>query len=671
MKKLSVRLQLFGLLAGMVLLLAFFAAVVWLGLGAISSAADGMGQGKDVVADILPPPLYVLEAELTALQLLEAKPPEVAPLLEKLAALKKNYDERNSFWNSSQLDPAVRKALLGEQKLAADRFWAVLLGDYVAAIKAGDSARARQLARDVHESYGAHRSAVDNTVTVATTYADRTLKSLQETSVHVRWLVFILAGGGGLLATLLMALVMREIMRRLGGEPEHAAQVASGIAGGDLSYAIALAPGDRGSLMAALQNMQNKLNEILREVNDCGRHMGQSAYQVATIANEISEVSQQQESRSGEVAGAMQQLHQISATVQNQAIAAADCSQNVATLARENIGNVQQNIGSLAAATRQVSRASAEIQELEQSAQQIYRIVIAIKEIAGQTNLLALNAAIEAARAGEHGRGFAVVADEVRKLADRTSHSASDAGGIIGQLSEKVKQVVATIDGVVEKVNLSQEEAQRTAQTIEGMASSAMDTAQANQGIAATSNEQLVHFGLLESTLETLFSILKDSGCKVNTTASIGNDLRLVTGRLNKLMSGFQFNSDIVIEAVQNEKRRAPRAQNTLRVKASQGGEMIECLSSDISLVGLRLRLPLPVSEREPVDLLLYLPNDNLEQYEKQAPLPLKGRISWQRKEHDSHLCGVEFIDLNEGKRQMIKKCFMFFNKNAEFTTQR
>jgi methyl-accepting chemotaxis protein len=298
-------------------------------------------------------------------------------------------------------------------------------------------------------------------------------------------------------------------------------------------------------------------------------------------------------------------------------------------MAKEGIESVQQNIGSMEETTQQVSRASVEIQELEQSAQQIHNIVKTIKEIAGQTNLLALNAAIEAARAGEQGRGFAVVADEVRKLAERTTHSATEVGNIIGELSEKVQQVAATMDIVVQKVNVTQEEAGKTARTIEGMASNTVETAQANQGISTASQQQLDQFGLLQVTLETLFSILKESGSKVETTAAIGEDIRLVTGRLNKIMSEFTFNSEFVIESAQHEKRRAPRAEDSLRVKVSQRGNAMEGLSQDISLKGLRLKLSKPMNEQEQIDLFLYLPSDDLNQYQNQAPLPLNGKISW------------------------------------------
>jgi len=149
LSKLSVKSQLIAMLAGIVLLLISFAVVVWVALGAISVAADRMGQGKDVVADILPPPLYVLEAELTVLQLQEARAGDVPLLLAKLEGLKKDYDERNAFWEKETLDPLVKKVLLGEQKLAADKFWRLVLGDYIAAVKQGDKARARELSEAI------------------------------------------------------------------------------------------------------------------------------------------------------------------------------------------------------------------------------------------------------------------------------------------------------------------------------------------------------------------------------------------------------------------------------------------------------------------------------------------------------------------------------------------
>ena len=492
--------------------------------------------------------------------------------------------------------------------------------------------------------------------------------SLEKANSQTRQFVSMFAGLALLLSIPFLLVVFLFIRRSVSRPLENAVAVAERVAEGRLDNAIRIASNDEtGALLTALSKMQDKLHAVLKEVEDCGRNMGQSAFQVAAISNEISEVSKQQEGQSGQVTSAMQQVHQISSEVQVQAIDASDRSDQVEKLAREGIENVRQNIGSMEETSRQVSRASAEIEELEQFAQLIHSIVNVIKEIAEQTNLLALNAAIEAARAGESGRGFAVVADEVRKLAERTTRSATEVSGIIGQLSGKVQQVVTTMGVVVEKVQVTQEEARKTAAAMEGIAITAVDTAQANQKISSVSQQQVEQFELLRSTLETLFAVLRESGYKVKTTAAIGQDLRAVTARLNDIMSGFAFTGGLEIEAAQHEKRRVPRANNSLRVKVTQGDTTFEAVASDFSLRGVRLRLSQPVREREQLDLPIYLPNDDLGRYGRQEPLRVGGNIAWQRKDGENYQCGVEFQHLDEATLGAMKKCFEFYNKNAEF----
>ena len=469
---------------------------------------------------------------------------------------------------------------------------------------------------------------------------------------------------GALVLGLAIFVIGRSIARPLA----EAATLGHAVAEGRLDNQIEVTcGGETGELLTSLKRMQEKLGTILREVDDCGRNMGQSAYRVATISSEIADVSRQQESRSGEVAQAMHQLHQISSDVQQQAADAADRSSRVESLAREGSISVQQNIGSMDETTTQVGKASGEIRELEDSAQQIHTIVNAIKEIAGQTNLLALNAAIEAARAGEDGRGFAVVADEVRKLAERTTNSAAEVSGIIDQVSTKVRQVATTMSLVVEKVHVTQEQARNTAHTIDDMAQHAVETARANQEISAASHQQVDRFQLLESTLDTLFAILKESGSKVETTAAIGEDLRTVTERLNNIMAGFTFDSGITIQPSQHEKRRAPRAQNSLRIVVNQGDTTLDAVSSDFSLTGLRLRVTQALDAQVPIRMGLYLPSEDLQEYQNQTPMPLNGRITWQKPEGGNYFCGVEFSDVGDSQRDKLKRCFSFFGKNAEF----
>jgi methyl-accepting chemotaxis protein len=485
-----------------------------------------------------------------------------------------------------------------------------------------------------------------------------------ESARHTQELSVLIAMVAVLAGLFLSFFIVRRINRAL----DLAVQVANCVAEGKLDNAIEVRSGDEaGEMLLALDKMQHRLQIILKEIDDCGRNMEQSAYQVAAISNEIADVSEQQECHSDEVGKAMQHVHQISSEVQARAIDTANRSDQVEELARKGIDNVRQNIASMELTAREVGHASGEILELERFAQMIHNIVNVIKEIAGQTNLLALNAAIEAARAGESGRGFAVVADEVRKLAERTTHSASEVSAIIGQLSEKVQHVVTSMNVVVEKVGATQEEARRTAQSIEGIATTAVETARANQAISQASQQQVDEFARLESRQDDLFHTLHANGMKVQTTAAIGEDLRAVAGRLNNIMEGFTFTGELAIAPAQHEKRRAPRAQNTLRVRLLLGTTAAEAVASDFSMQGLRLRTRNMLPQNEPLRLQLYLPNSDLQAYEKQNPLSIEARLAWQKREADGFLCGVEFSGLDAAQTAQLRNCFRFYRKSPEF----
>ena len=439
---------------------------------------------------------------------------------------------------------------------------------------------------------------------------------------------------------------------------------------GDLTKGVENRSRDEiGVLEKSFNDVLTSLNRIMREVDDSGKHMGQSAFQIATISREIAEVGKQEQSRSAAVSSATEELHKISSTVRESAQFATERARETEERASQGIGTVQRNIAEMEQTAQEVHRAATEIAELAQAAEQINHIVDTIKTIAGQTNLLALNAAIEAARAGESGRGFAVVADEVRKLAEKTNSSAVEVSQIIEQLSGKVAQVTDAMSVVVEKVHANQQVAGETASVIQTMVSQVAETAEASNGISAASQQQLDNLAMLSETLDKLFVTLRESSTKVETTAAIGDNLYVVTNRLNQLMAGFTFEHDKTIEPAQHEKRRYPRAQNNLLVKVSQGGLDAEGVTKDFSMIGMKLGLsnPLELNREQNLNLGVYLPHEDLELYRNQQPVNLTGRLAWQREQGDGYLCGVEFVDLDDTKRRYLKTCFDFFNKNAEF----
>lgn len=473
------------------------------------------------------------------------------------------------------------------------------------------------------------------------------------------------------LLTLPMLFVIFVFIRKVVTRPlAQGMDVAHAVAAGKLDNDIDVVSSDEvGDLLKTMKVMQEGLNVVLQEVESCGLSMGQSSYQISSISNEIAKVNQQQQSRSGEVDGAMSQLDEISRQAFAQAVAAVERSNHVEDMARAGIANVESSVDAMNATSARVEQVSSEIRDLQRSAREIDEIANTIKEVAGQTNLLALNAAIEAARAGEQGRGFAVVADEVRRLAERTTKSAERVGTIIGHLSGQVGQVVSTMDALVASVGSTREESRRMAETMERISQNVAETVRANQNISADSTQQLDQFRLLQHTLDTLFQTLRESSNKVEVTAAISDDLRSVAARLNAIMARFSFTHSPVIDKAQNEQRRAPRLQSNLRVLVEQRGEQFEGVTSDVSLVGARLRLGRSIASDQTLTLSIYLPADDMALYERQVPLKVSGRVAWSEGETgEDCTCGVEFFDLNEQQRAGLARCFEHFGKKPLFS---
>jgi PAS domain S-box-containing protein len=267
-RTLSVRKQLLAVAAVVVAFFFYLASIVWEETQTITEAADGMGQGKDVIADVLPPPLYVLEAQLAALQLPNASPEQRESLFRTLQDLKAVYDERNAYWATRTLDPTVKAALLSTQKETADAYWALLLGDYAAAVRAHDTARLEALTPELWRRYHTHRSAVDVTVRLATQYADHTAATLAQTAADSRLYASVLTLLGALVAGALMLASARCILSRLGGEPLAMQKAARQFASGDLTAVLEPEYGGEDSLAASLVLLRDNLRNTIEMLTE-------------------------------------------------------------------------------------------------------------------------------------------------------------------------------------------------------------------------------------------------------------------------------------------------------------------------------------------------------------------------------------------------------------------
>jgi methyl-accepting chemotaxis protein len=309
----------------------------------------------------------------------------------------------------------------------------------------------------------------------------------------------------------LAAVVAFMLTRSITNPLRQAVNVAEKVAAGDLRSKIEVTRNDEtGALLAAISAMQENLKDLIGNVQRDVGAVSSSASQLAHAAGELSgSVSSQNEAVSS-TAASVEELTVSISQMSDSAQLAQDVVEATVKVSDSGLamGNkVSRDIGEI---DRSVSDFAQQMQALQGQAAEIGTVVKLIKEIADQTNLLALNAAIEAARAGEQGRGFAVVADEVRKLAERTSGATNDiqktieaiqsnmgsAGTLLDNVKSRVDNGVATIADLIEPLRTLQSQAERAASGLRELTNATREQQQASEQIArntekiASSSEQ-------------------------------------------------------------------------------------------------------------------------------------------------------------------------------------
>jgi methyl-accepting chemotaxis protein len=250
------------------------------------------------------------------------------------------------------------------------------------------------------------------------------------------------------ISLLLATIIVRQIMRQLGGDPKEVASVVNTMAAGDFSQQPSRQP-DQGSLLAHAYQMQSKLRDMITEVKNQANQVGDMAHSLASSANQIAENVNHESDAVSSMAAAIEELSVSTTHISDQGANAKRIANNSRSNAEEGAKVVNKTVVGLLETAREIEAASGEVSRLGEDASRISEVVKVIKEIADQTNLLALNAAIEAARAGEQGRGFAVVADEVRKLAERTASATNEINQMSGKIGEVANNALNGMDNVV------------------------------------------------------------------------------------------------------------------------------------------------------------------------------------------------------------------------------
>ena len=329
------------------------------------------------------------------------------------------------------------------------------------------------------------------------------------------------------------------IIGRIRSSLSQAAAAAHAIAGGDLTYVLPAAGGDEvGQLVGQLGEMQRGLRDLIGHIRDNVEAVTRSATELTAAAAQTSEISRMQSDDASGMAAGVEQLSVSIDQVEEHSREARALSQSSASQSSESGRIIHEATSEISHIADQVNAMAVTIRELEGVSGQISTIVAVIRDIADQTNLLALNAAIEAARAGEQGRGFAVVADEVRKLAERTAKSTQEIADMIAKIQQGTQRATQEMEAGVSRVNGGVELARQAGDSVSHIRTAADQVNHAMDGISTAIREQAAAMREIAGKVERIAQGAEENSASVSQTAaaagrleSLARDLRAQTER--------------------------------------------------------------------------------------------------------------------------------------------
>ncbi len=338
---------------------------------------------------------------------------------------------------------------------------------------------------------------------------------------------------------LLGYLVRTSIVRQLGGEPNEAAAIMHQVAAGDLTASVSNAPSD--SLLGALDNMVRTLRGLIGEINSGANQLVDNAEQIKHASEEVAIAAERQADATSAMAAAIEELTVSSNHISDSARETEHDSHEAMSLAAQGSERVEEATLAIKNIASTATEVSARIHALEERATQVSSIANVIKDIAGQTNLLALNAAIEAARAGEQGRGFAVVADEVRKLAERTSLATTEIEQMISGIQGETVDAVSAMNTALPEVERGVELAAYASDSLRSIEAGAHRTLDRVGEVASATREQSAASTSIAQRVEDIAQMVDQTTATIRGTADSAGHLEGIALNLKQQISRFKI----------------------------------------------------------------------------------------------------------------------------------
>ncbi len=627
---------------------------------------EKIANGKDLIADILPPPEYLIEYYLTIHQMaIEEQSGNVGELVQKSEKLKEEYLKRHEFWQNKLEQGELKDRLIKDSYIPAMELFDICEKQYIPDIRKGKYAEAKILLNtSIEKAFINHKEAINNTVNEAESI-NKMWESKTEDIIKNRTIVIFLLLS---IMMIILILVARSIIKSIKNPISKLIGIVNNVASVNeelQNAAVSISRGEtsavlsskaievdintkdeigelatsvkrivlsqeelRSSFSGLITSIKGLLNETssltesaingnlerrgdasrfsgefsvivtgfnqtietivknVREYEDVVERIGKgdltarmegeykgnfktlqtradelrvslmqlisrikgavgsavnAAAEISSAAEEMATNASEQSAQTGEVAAAIEQMTSTILETTRNAATAADNAKKSGGIASEGAKVVEGTILGIEKISIVVKNASDIVKRLGSSSNQIGEIIQVIDDIADQTNLLALNAAIEAARAGEQGRGFAVVADEVRKLAERTTKATKEITVMIKQIQVDTKDAVVSIEEGEKEVQNGIDLSERSKNSLKEIIEASLKVVDDINQVASASEEQSSTSEEISRSIETISGVIQQSAAGTQQVAKSAEDLNLLTENLQDLIGRFKL----------------------------------------------------------------------------------------------------------------------------------